>query len=58
MNESKITIIEQELKDAQWDVDYHTLKLNKAKVLVELFYQKLDEAKGEKELLEDYTDEC
>lgn len=58
MNEQKITILEKELKDAQWDVMYHTLKLNKARVLVELFYQKLDEAKGEKELLEDYTDEC
>lgn len=58
MNKLKIGIIEQELKDAQWEVDYHTLKLNKARVLVELFYQKLDEAKGEKELLEDYTDEC
>tara|TARA_R110000772_G_scaffold121229_3_gene227543 strand:- start:397 stop:573 length:177 start_codon:yes stop_codon:yes gene_type:complete len=58
MNESKITIIEQELKDAQWDVDYHNLKLNKARVLVELFYQKLEEAKGEQKLLDDYTDEC
>ena len=57
MNESKITIIEQELKDAQWDVDYHNLKLNKARVLVELFYQKLEEAKGEQKLLDDYTDE-
>jgi len=58
MNESKITIIEQELKDAQWEVDYHNLKLNKARVLVELFYQKLEEAKGEQKLLDDYTDEC
>lgn len=58
MNEQKITILEKELKDAQWDVMYHTQKLNKAKVLVELFYAELDEAKGEKELLEDYTDEC
>tara|TARA_R110001592_G_scaffold84138_2_gene248954 strand:- start:4971 stop:5147 length:177 start_codon:yes stop_codon:yes gene_type:complete len=58
MNESKIRIIEQELKDAQWEVDYHNLKLNKARVLVELFYQKLEEAKGEQKLLDDYTDEC
>jgi hypothetical protein len=56
MNESLITIIEKELKDARWDLDYHTQKVEKAKCLIELFEKKLQEAKGEQELLEDYTD--
>lgn len=57
MNENVITIYEKELKDAKWDLDYHTQKLEKARCLIELFENKLLEAKGEQELLADYVDE-
>ena len=57
MNEQLVTILEKELKDAKWDLDYHTQKLEKAKCLIELFEKKLQEAKGENALLADYTNE-
>lgn len=58
MNDNVITIYEKELKDARWDFDYHTQKLEKARCLIDLFEKKLLEAKGEQELLADYVDEC
>ncbi len=57
MNENLIAILEKELKDAKWDLDYHTQKLEKSKCLIELYEKKLQEAKGEQELLADYTNE-
>jgi|SaaInlLV_10m_DNA_1039704.scaffolds.fasta_scaffold27399_2 hypothetical protein len=56
MNENVITIYEKELKDAMWDLDYHTQKLEKAQVLIDLFSKKLEVIRAEAELLEDYTD--
>ena len=57
MYENVITILEKELKDVKWDVDYHTQKLEKARYLLTLFENKLLEAKREQELLADYVDE-
>jgi hypothetical protein len=57
MNENLTAILEKEFKDAKWDLDYHTQKLEKAKCLIDLFEKKLLEAKGEQELLADYTNE-
>lgn len=42
-----IEIYEKELKDAKWELDYHTSKVEKAKCLIELFTKKLEEAKEE-----------
>tara|TARA_R110000787_G_scaffold11896_2_gene38834 strand:+ start:3927 stop:4103 length:177 start_codon:yes stop_codon:yes gene_type:complete len=58
MNENLVAIYEKELKDAKWDLSYHTQRLEKAKCLIDLFESKLLEAKAEQELLADYTDEC
>lgn len=53
-----LEIYEKELKDAKWDLDYHTSKVEKAKCLIELFTKKLEEAKEELQLQEAFGDEC
>lgn len=47
MNEQKIMIIESELADAICRLNYHRQKKENAEVLVNLFHDKLEEAKAE-----------
>ncbi len=45
----RITILEDELKSAVWDFNYHTSKVEKAECLIELFSKKLMELKKDEE---------
>jgi len=58
MDTQKITILEKELADAKWDLNYHSSKVEKAECLIELFTKKLEEAKEELKLQEAFGDEC
>ena len=53
-----LEIYEKELKDAKWELDYHTSKVEKAKSLIDLFTKKMEEAKEELKLQEAFGDEC
>tara|TARA_R110000796_G_scaffold76166_8_gene170463 strand:+ start:827 stop:1003 length:177 start_codon:yes stop_codon:yes gene_type:complete len=57
MNAQKIEILEEQLDSAKWELNYHCSKCEIAKVKIELFDEKLKEARAEFELLNDYTGE-
>lgn len=58
MNAQTIEILEEELKSANWDLNYHSSKVEVAKIKVDVFAQNLEKARAEFELLKDYTDVC
>jgi hypothetical protein len=58
MDTQKITILEKELADAQWDLNYHSSKVEKAECLIELFTKKLEALKEEVKVKEAFEDVC
>ena len=58
MDTQKITILEKELADAQWDLNYHSSKVEKAECLIELFTKKLEALKEEIKVKEAFEDVC
>ena len=57
MNANMIELYEKQLKDAEWNLDYHSKKLQEAECLIQIFKEKLQTAENERELLADYTNE-
>jgi hypothetical protein len=56
MNTQKITILEKELADAKWDLNYHSSKVEKAECLIELFTKKLEALKEDIKIKEAFDD--
>lgn len=57
MNGHKIEILEKELASVEWDIKYHTDKIEKANYLKKLYSEQLEEERRLSELFKDYTDE-
>tara|TARA_R110001592_G_scaffold14653_1_gene65325 strand:- start:14543 stop:14719 length:177 start_codon:yes stop_codon:yes gene_type:complete len=58
MNAQKIEILEEQLDSAKWELNYHCSKCEIAKIKVELFNEKLQEAKLDLNILKDSNNEC